>query len=143
MSGKTTVARVLGDRHGRAVIATQALGTAVRAVTGFDPAGSADYREYSVTRSVESSWPEALAGHRRLAEGIGAVAHAHATWARPAIVERWAVSPETVVPGPAADITTMWPIGSVHSCVVVRRQCDRGPGFGAAWVGSAVTSPAS
>lgn len=108
MSGKSTVARVLGERHGRSVIATDDLGAAVRAVTTPASEGCEDYREYYVTRTVEQLWQEALAGHRSLARGIAAVAREHATWAQPAIVEGWAILPDTLAGDRTADVETMW-----------------------------------
>lgn len=108
MSGKSTVARVLGERHGRLVIATDDLGTAVRAVTSVETDESEDYREYYVARTVECLWQEAIAGHTRLAKGVEAVACAHATWAQPAIIEGWAILPDTLAGGATHDITAVW-----------------------------------
>lgn len=108
MSGKSTVARVLAERYTRLVIATDDLGTAVRAVTSPAAEGTEDYREYYVVRTAERLWEEALDGHRRLAKGIEAVASAHATWARPAIIEGWAILPDTLSGDVTADITTAW-----------------------------------
>jgi 2-phosphoglycerate kinase len=81
MSGKSTVARVLADRHRRSVIATDDLGAAVRAVTkpGSPPMQGEDYREYYVARTVERLWQEALDSHRALQPAIEAVARMHAT----------------------------------------------------------------
>jgi predicted kinase len=106
MSGKSIVARVLGERHDRLVIATDDLGAAVRAVTAIDGTDSEDYREYYVSRSVECLWREALAGHRRLGSGIEAVAFAHAIWAEPAILEGWAIMPDTLAG--TADMPLVW-----------------------------------
>jgi hypothetical protein len=101
MSGKSTVARVLGERHRRSVIATDDLGAAVRAVTrpGSPPMGREDYREYYVARSVDELWREALESHRALGPAVEAVARMHATWAAPALLEGWAILPERLDDG--------------------------------------------
>ena len=113
MSGKSTVARVLADRRRYAVIATDDLGCAVRAdrAVRADPAlpttDAEDHREYYVARTVERLWQEALAEHRALAPAIDAVVRMHASWARPAVIEGWALLPDGVAAS-VPDIGRVW-----------------------------------
>jgi hypothetical protein len=109
MSGKSTVARVLADRHRHWPIATDDLGAACRAVRtpGATAEAAEDHREYYVARSVDRLWQEALASHRALWPAIAAVARMHATWAAPAVVEGWAILPELIDDG-AADVEGVW-----------------------------------
>ena len=103
MAGKSTVARLLGARHGHAAIATDDLGVAVRAAAKTGPQIAEDHREYFVCRTVEQLWQESLASLRELAPAIEAVARLHANpWAAPAIIEGWAI-PLSSTPGCAPD----------------------------------------
>jgi hypothetical protein len=110
MSGKSTVARLLGRRHDRQVISTDDLGVAIHvALHGRAPMIAEDHREYYLTRSVDQLWQETIDRFATLADPIAAVARQHAhDWAAPAIVEGWAVLPGDVTP----DLASVWLLAS-------------------------------
>jgi 2-phosphoglycerate kinase len=95
MVGKTTVARILGRRHGRSVISTDDLGVAVHAaLRGRRPMIAEDHREYFLSRTVDQLWNEELERLQSLQVPIDAVARLHANdWSVPAILEGWAILP--------------------------------------------------
>jgi 2-phosphoglycerate kinase len=114
MSGKSSVARVLGSRLSRAVISTDDLGEAVRGITSSDthpelhPFGDQDYREYTVSHSPEEMLEHSHQAHRALWPAIEAVVRAHATWAAPAVVEGWALLPGLVSQLRLEAVSALW-----------------------------------
>jgi 2-phosphoglycerate kinase len=130
MSGKSTVARVLADRHRYACIATDDLGAAVRALSPPRAEDTEDHREYYVARSVEELWQQALAGHRALGPAIDAVVRRHASWAAPAVIEGWALVPDDGVGDGVRDLGRVWLLAS-RELLEARVRADR-----AFWAGA-------
>jgi hypothetical protein len=124
MAGKSTAARQLGQRHDRAVIATDDLGVAVRAATNAAALVREDHREYFVTRTVDELWRDALGSMRALAPAIEAVAREHAQpWGQPALIEGWAILPELLDDDPL-DLARVWLLPE-RALVEARMRADR------------------
>jgi 2-phosphoglycerate kinase len=104
LSGKTCLAQALASRLEISHVSTDDLSTAIRAVTNAEthPAlhhldVDGQYRDYYPAHTPERLLEDAVAFHRAAWPAIEAVAIAHATWDRPALIEGWGILPEFVV----------------------------------------------
>jgi 2-phosphoglycerate kinase len=101
-SGKGTVARRLALHLDYDLVCIDDLGAAARSVTTKEthpelhPMAGYDYREYYVARTSDQLWDDATRAHEALFPAIAAVVRARASWARPAVVEGWALLPHVV-----------------------------------------------
>ena len=104
LSGKTTLAEGIARRLEIAHVATDDLSTAIRAVTNAETHAALHFldvdgcfRDYYPAHTPERLLEDAMAFHRAAWPAIEAVANAHASWDRPAVIEGWGILPEFVV----------------------------------------------
>lgn len=129
MSGKTSGAVAMARALDRVVISTDDLGAAARAVTSPDIHGDlhalagpdlvARYARCAPDELVE----QARRAHRDLWPAIEAVARAHASWARPAVIEGWAVLPAAVRRLGLDSLAAIW-IGVPDPVIEARVRAD-------------------
>ncbi len=103
LSGKSCLAQSISRRLDVAHVSTDDLSTAIRAITIAEshPAlhyldVDGPYRDYYPSHAPERLLEDAMAFHRAAWPAIEAVAHAHANWDRPALIEGWGLLPEFV-----------------------------------------------
>ena len=114
MVGKSTLARSLAARLGFGCVSTDDIGLAIGSVTTptahprQHAMGTADYREYYITHSVDDLLADAMRGHEEMWPAIEAIVKAHAEWADPLIIEGWALWPERVATLGYNNVAAMW-----------------------------------
>jgi len=118
LTGKSTVARMLAARLGFTSICIDDLGQAIRAVTttqshpAFHLMHDFDYREYYVSRSIEELVADANLYHEAIWPAAKQLIIQHASWGNPAVIEGWAVRPESVATLALDTVQAIWLVAS-------------------------------
>lgn len=114
LSGKTTAARLIGQRCGMPVISTDDLGEAARALTSptshpdLHACTLTDYREYYSAHSPPRLLQDALRTHEALWPAIAAVIRRHLEWAGSAVIEGWALLPNLIATIESPRLRSVW-----------------------------------